>query len=169
MTKLTKTAVTIATMNANADKPMADVIELIVIAQHAAGFADVTAKIAAGAYRWAVKNEKAIGLIPARAKAEPKAKAPKAAKKIAVATTKKARVVNTAAVSTKSADEIEAIRAANLEKIKAVHRKMIANGTLPNTLNEEIEEDKPVSVDAEMEIDRDHPRFLSRDDLDVIL
>ena len=56
MTRITKTSITIETMNANADKPMDTVVALIVAAQHAAGNVDVTEKIAAGAYRWCVRQ-----------------------------------------------------------------------------------------------------------------
>ena len=172
MTKLTKTAVTLATMNANADKPMAEVVELIVTAQHAAGFTDVTAKIAVGAYRWAVKNGKAEGKLTEKVKAEPKAKvakAPKvrAAKTVSVATTRKARIVAEAAVDGKSAADVEAIRAANLVKIKAVHEKMIARGQLPGKA--EVVATPRVSVDDEVEAERDYPAFLTVDQLDEIL
>ena len=59
--RVTKTSVTLSVMSANADKPMDAVVALIVKAQHKAGFLDVTDKIAAGAYRWAVNK----GMAPA--------------------------------------------------------------------------------------------------------
>lgn len=190
MTKLTKTAVTIATMTANADKPMADVVLLIVAAQHAAGFTDVTQPIAVGAYRWAVKNDKAPGALVERSKAEPKAKvakAPKvkAAKAVTVATTRKARVVATtratprlarvvaalSAPDAKSAADVEAIRADNLAKIREIHHRMIARGDMPATIVSKAERAvaAPISVDDELEANRDFPEFLSRDDLAVVL
>lgn len=177
MTKLTKTAVTLATMTANADKPMAEVVALIVAAQHAAGFTDVTDKIAVGAYRWAVKNDKAPGKLADRAKAEPKAKVAKqpkvkAAKAVSVPATRKARVVaEVAAVGGKTATEVEAIRAANLAKIREVHAKMVARGQLPATLKGEAEiaVAAPVSIDDELEADRDFPEFLTRDQLGEVL
>ena len=178
MTKLTKTAVTIATMTANADKPMADVVLLIVAAQHAAGFTDVTQPIAVGAYRWAVKNDKAPGALAERVKAEPKAKvakAPKvkAAKAVTVATTRKARVVaSVASADAKSAADVEAVRASNLAKIREIHHRMIARGDMPATVKSKAEiavAAAPISVDDELEADRDFPEFLNRDDLAVVL
>jgi hypothetical protein len=177
MTKLTKTAVTIATMNANADKPMAEVVTLIVAAQHAAGFTDVTDKIAVGAYRWAVKNDKAAGALAERVKAAPKAKvakAPKvkAAKAVSVATTRKARVVAAVSADTKTADEVEAIRAANLAKIREIHHRMIASGKMPATVKSKAEvavASAPISVDDELEASRDFPEFLNRDQLGEVL
>lgn len=173
MTKLTKTAVTLATMTANADKPMAEVVALIVAAQHAAGFTDVTDKIAVGAYRWAVKNDKAPGKLAERAKAEPKAKVAKqpkvkAAKAVSVPATRKARVVaEVAAVGGKTATEVEAIRAANLAKIREVHAKMVARGQLPGKA--EVVSTPRVSIDDELEADRDFPEFLTRDQLGEVL
>lgn len=123
MNKLTKTSVTLSVMAANEGKPMAEVVSLIVVAQHAAGFTDVTAERADGAYRWAVKNAKAPGLIPERRKAEPKVKAEKPAKQpkpIAEAKPK-------AEKPTKSPEEIERIKAANLARLKQVHAKVKQN------------------------------------------
>lgn len=160
MTKLTKTAVTIATMNANADKPMNEVVDLIVIAQHEAGFTDVTAKIAAGAYRWCVKNGRAEGTIPERKKAAPKA--PKEPK-ITVAepkATKKEAIAAETNVETKSAEEIETIRKANLEKIKKVHQKMMAEGKLPKTI---------AMDNSEEEANPDHPEFLNKEQLNEMI
>lgn len=172
MTKLTKTAVTLATMTANADKPMAEVVALIVAAQHAAGFTDVTDKIAVGAYRWAVKNDKAPGKLAEKVKAAPKAKVakePKAkvAKAVSVATTRKARVVADVAATGKTATEVEAIRAANLAKIREVHERMIARGQLPGKA--EVVSTPRVSIDDELEADRDFPEFLTRDQLGEVL
>jgi hypothetical protein len=177
MTKVTKTAVTLATMAANADKPMAEVVLLIVAAQHASGFTDVTLPIATGAYRWAVKNAKAPGKLAEKVKAEPKAKvakAPKAkaAKTVSVATTRKARVVaSVASADAKSASDVEAVRAANLAKIREIHHRMIARGDMPATVKSkaEIAVSAPVSVDDELEAARDFPEFLNRDDLAEVL
>lgn len=120
MNKVTKTSVTLSVMAANEGKPMAEVIPLIVAAQHAAGFTDVTAERADGAYRWAVKNAKAPGVIPERKKAEPKPKAEKPAKEPKPA---KAKAESPA----KSPEEIERIKAANLARLKQVHAKRKQN------------------------------------------
>ena len=120
MTKITKTSVTLSVMAANEGKPMAEVVALIVAAQHAAGFTDVTAERADGAYRWAVKNAKAPGVIPERKKAEtkPKAEKPKAEPKAAKPKAEK---------PAKSPEEIERIKAANLARLKQVHAKVKQN------------------------------------------
>ena len=175
--KVTKTAVTLATMAANADKPMAEVVLLIVAAQHASGFTDVTLPIAVGAYRWAVKNAKAPGKLAERVKAEPKAKVAKepkvkAAKAVSVATTRKARVVaSVASADAKSASDVEAVRAANLAKIREIHHRMIARGDMPATVKSkaEVAVAASISVDDELEADRDFPEFLNRDQLGEVL
>jgi hypothetical protein len=177
MMKVTKTAVTLATMAANADKPMAEVVLLIVAAQHASGFTDVTLPIAVGAYRWAVKNAKAPGKLAEKVKAEPKAKVAKepkvkAAKAVSVATTRKARVVaSVVSADAKSAADVEAVRASNLAKIREIHHRMIARGDMPATVKSkaEIAVAAPVSVDDELEAARDFPEFLNRDDLAGVL
>lgn len=132
MNKLTKTSVTLSVMAANEGKPMAEVIPLIVAAQHAAGFTDVTAERADGAYRWAVKNAKAPGVIPERKKAEPKPEKPKAEKPAAEPKAAKPKAEKPA----KSPEEIERIKAANLARLKQVHakRKQEVKATEPEVL-----------------------------------
>lgn len=158
MTKVTKTSVTLSVMHANAALPMADVVPLILAAQHAAGFTDVTAKICEGAYRWAVRKAVAPGSVPEKA---PKAaRAPKAAKPKQIKT--KAQAVKAVAkpvVSDKSPAEIEAIRAANLARIKEVAGRM---GILKR-------KEDLVPAKAADEDDRDHPAFLMKDELEAIL
>jgi hypothetical protein len=61
MVKMTKTAITIATMNANADKPMAVVVKLIAEAN------SVTEAVARGAYRWCVNKGVAHGVLEVKA------------------------------------------------------------------------------------------------------
>ena len=126
MNKLTKTSVTLSVMAANEGKPMAEVVSLIVVAQHAAGFTDVTAERADGAYRWAVKNAKAPGVIPERRKAEPKPEKPKA-EKTAKQPKPVAEAKPKAEKPTKSPEEIERIKAANLARLKQVHAKVKQN------------------------------------------
>ncbi len=123
MNKLTKTSVTLSVMAANEGKPMAEVVALIVVAQHAAGFTDVGAERADGAYRWAVKNAKAPGLIPERRKAEPKVKVEKPVKQPKPVAEAKPKAEKPA----KSPEEIERIKAANLARLKQVHAKVKQN------------------------------------------
>lgn len=57
MAKVTKTEITIRTMNENADKPMAEVVLLIAKANN------VTEAVARGAYRWCVNKGVAAGKV----------------------------------------------------------------------------------------------------------
>jgi hypothetical protein len=167
-----KRQIAIDVMTANADKPMADVLPLIA---EAAGLPNLSA--ARAYYKNLAENFGVPGKVESAPKAvkQPKAKVakePKAkAKAVSVATTRKARVIADVAATGKTADEVEAIRAANLAKIKAVHERMIARGDLPNTLNREIaiESEQPITIDEELEADRDYPQFLTRDQLDEVL
>ena len=121
MAKVTKTSITLSVMNAHGDKPMDAVVALIVKAQHKAGFLDVTDKIAAGAYRWAVNKGMAPGAAPVRGAKPEKV----SAKKKAVKRTAKETVVKAAKpeAPTKSAEEIDRIKAANMARMKAVLAK----------------------------------------------
>lgn len=157
MTKVTKTSVTLGVMAANGDKPMAVVVPMILEAQHAAGFTDVTLKICEGAYRWAVRKSVAPGAVPAKAKKDKLVAAVKREgreyKKIK---TKKEAVARVAA-PTKTPEEIERIRAANLARLKEVA------GRVKQTVR------KP-EAEAELELggDRDPfaaPAFLTKDEV----
>ena len=119
--RVTKTSVTLSTMAANGDKPMDKVVALIVKAQHKAGFVDVTDKIAAGAYRWAVNKGMAPGELVGRKAAAPKTATAIAAKIVKAAPKTKAEAVKAV---TKSPEEIERIKAANLARMKSVLGKV---------------------------------------------
>ena len=160
MTKITKTSVTLGVMTANGDKPMADVVPMILEAQHAAGFTDVTLKICEGAYRWAVRNAVAPGVVPEKA---PKVKVAKvktvktkaeAVKKIA----KKASSKDLKPVETKSPEEIERIREANLARMKEVASRQKKN-------NDEMEV-VPESIDRDTFVD---PPFLTREEVNALI
>lgn len=163
-----KRQIAIDVMTANADKPMADVLPLIA---EAAGLPNLSA--ARAYYKNLCENFGVPGKVDSapKAKAAPKAKVakqPKAAKAVTVPVTRKARVVaEVAAVDGKSASDIEAIRAANLAKIREVHAKMVARGQLPGKA--EVVSTPRVSVDDELEADRDFPEFLTRDQLGEVL
>jgi hypothetical protein len=113
-------------MSANADKPMDKVVALIVKAQHKAGFVDVTDKIAAGAYRWAVNKGLAAGAAPVRAPKTAKEKTVKRMAKEVVAKTVRTKADAVKSV-TKSPEEIERIKAANMARMKAVLGKVKQN------------------------------------------
>ena len=121
--RVTKTSVTLSVMSANADKPMDKVVALIVKAQHKAGFVDVTDKIAAGAYRWAVNKGLAAGAAPVRAPKTAKEKTVKRMVKEVVAKTVRTKADAVKSV-TKSPEEIERIKAANMARMKAVLGKV---------------------------------------------
>ena len=156
MARVTKTSITIGVMNENADKPMDTVVALIVAAQHAAGNIDVTEKIAAGAYRWCVNKGVATGLIPVKTKT---VRAPK--EKVVKVKTKKEAVAKVKAekpVETKSPEEIERIKAANLARIKEVAKKF--------------KKEKEVEVEENYEQPLDSfaaPAFLTRKEVEILV
>lgn len=163
--RVTKTSVTLSVMTANGDKPMDAVVALIVKAQHKAGFVDVTDKIAAGAYRWAVNKGLAPGELPGRKVAAPKtAKAKKeiSAKKALKAAGLKATVRTKAeAVKavTKSPEEIERIKAANLARMKSVL------GKVKQTVRKE-DADAPVFAETDSFA---APAFLTKDEVNALV
>lgn len=122
--RVTKTSVTLSVMSANADKPMDKVVALIVKAQHKAGFVDVTDKIAAGAYRWAVNKGLAAGALPVRAPKTAKEKTVKRMVKEVVAKAAPKTKADAVKSVTKSPEEIERIKAANMARMKAVLGKV---------------------------------------------
>lgn len=162
MEKITKTSVTLSVMRANALLPMADVVDLILAAQHEAGFFSVTKDLCAGAYRWAVRTGKAEGFVPKTTKA-PKVAKPKAPK------TKKeaiAKVTKPVADQPLGSDEI---RAANLARIKQVHERMKAEGRFDFVEQEARPEEAPVIENFD-EIDSfAAPAFLTRDEVDYLV
>lgn len=149
MTKVTKTSVTLGVMVANADKPMDEVVKLILAAQHAAGFSDVTLKICEGAYRWAVRKSVAPGSVPEKVKAT---RAPKAKAKVKT----KAQAVKAVAKPTKSPEEIERIRAANLARLKEVAGRV----------KQTVQKDEPEITDRDPFI---APAFLTKDELKALV
>lgn len=164
MEKITKTSVTLSVMRANALLPMADVVDLILAAQHEAGFFSVTKDLCAGAYRWAVRTGKAEGFVPKTTKT----KAPKVAKPKAPKTKKEAvaKVTKPVADQPLGSDEI---RAANLARIKQVHERMKAEGRFDFVEQEARPEEAPVIENFD-EIDSfAAPAFLTRDEVDYLV
>jgi hypothetical protein len=141
----------IAIMNDNADKAMSQVVEMI------ADAINVTIPNAKSYYRYIVKHKLAAGNAevsarggskakaqkapapkaeakPVKVKAEPKAKAPAKPKAPAKAKTAKAKdedSARSAEDSSQSPKDIEAIKAANLKRMKEVTAKMKAKGLQP--------------------------------------
>lgn len=164
MEKITKTSVTLSVMRANALLPMADVVDLILEAQHAAGFFSVTKPLCVGAYRWAVRTGKAEGFVPKTTKT----KATKVAKPKAPKTKKEAvaKVTKPVADQPLGSDEI---RAANLARIKQVHERMKAEGRFDFVEQEARPEEAPVIENFD-EIDSfAAPAFLTRDEVDYLV
>lgn len=163
MEKITKTSVTISVMRANALLPMADVVNLILEAQHAAGFFSVTKPLCVGAYRWAVRTGAAEGFVPKTTKV---AKAWPKATKTKVAKTKAPKV--TKPVADQPLGD-ETIRAANLARIKAVHERMKGEGRFEFVDQEVRPEEAPVIENFD-EIDSfASPAFLTRDEVDYLV
>jgi len=154
MAKVTKTSITLSVMNAHGDKPMAAVVALIVKAQHKAGFLDVTDKIAAGAYRWAVNKGMASGSAPVRGAKPEKVSAKEKAVKLKVVKPKAAKPE----APTKSAEEIDRIKAANLARMKAVLGKV----------KQTVRKDEDVPVFAETDAFA-APAFLTKDEVTALV
>lgn len=191
--KVTKTSVTLGVMAANADKPMAEVVALILKAQHKAGFTDVTLKICEGAYRWAVKSGKADGKVETKAKTtkakiEPKAKTKvKAEPKKIEAKPKGNRFTgklktekSVATAAPKTDDELAKIKAANLKRMQQVTAKMKARGLQPGQYANPEHVGVPDGWTAEAaraEVDQmykdldsfEMPKFLSKDQVKALV
>lgn len=132
-----KRAQAIAIMNDNADKAMSQVVELI------ADAINVTIPNAKSYYRYIVKHKLAAGKAetatraapapkaqkaapakPVKVKAEPKAKAPKAPAKGRTAKAAKAKDEDSARSAEDSSKDLEAIKAANLKRMKEVSARL---------------------------------------------
>ena len=152
--KMTKTAITIATMNSASELPMADVVKLIAKAN------GVSEAVAAGAYRWCVRKGVAKGTIPEKVAKVGAPKAPKTVKIGAIVKkATKAYVAKKAAeLPSKSPDEIERIKAANLARMKEVMGKM-------KKLDAQVDAPK---ADADFDSFA-APAFLTKDELNEIL
>lgn len=71
--KVTRRSTSIRVMNEHADKPMDEVLPIIVEESHKAGFTDFDLKVAGRSYRFLVREGMAPGKIPEKVKksAEP--------------------------------------------------------------------------------------------------
>lgn len=151
----TKTAAAIAVMVKYADKPMEEVLPFI---------AKVTGHDiphARNYYVWCVRKGVAPGIIPARAPKAAKAKKEISAKKALKAAGLKATVRTKAeAVKavTKSPDEIERIKAANLARMKSVLGKVKQNVRK--------DEDAPVFAETDSFA---APAFLTKDEVTALV
>ena len=166
MEKITKTSVTLSVMRANSLLPMADVVDLILEAQHAAGFFSVTKPLCVGAYRWAVRTGAAEGFVPKTTKAPKAPKAPKTKKEAVAKVTKAPKVTKPVADQPLGTDEI---RAANLARIKEVHARMKAEGRF-DFVDEEVRPEEAPVMDNFDDVDSfASPAFLTRDEVDYLV
>jgi hypothetical protein len=118
MTKLTKTQITIRTMNENADKPMSVVVPLIAKAN------GVTEAVARGAYRWCVNKGVAAGKIES-GRTAPTAKAARKTKEVSARKALKDAGLKATvkAKPEKSPEEVARIKEANLARMREVSAK----------------------------------------------
>lgn len=171
MAKVTKTQITINTMNANAGKPIDEVVKLIAEAN------SVTEQVARGAYRWVVKNGLAAGSLPVKGAvtlAGPKpakvAKEPKTVKLSTIVAKVNKEFKAKVAAEPKSDDEIAKIKAANLARMKAVtsKEKKFLKGQVAEDVDAVVfhtpDEAREELARIEAELDAfEAPAFLSRD------
>jgi hypothetical protein len=175
-------------MNDNADKAMSQVVELI------ADAINVTIPNAKSYYRYIVKHKLAAGkaetatrgapapkaqkaVKPVKAKAEPKAKAPKAPAKGRTTKAVKAKDEDSA----RSAEDLSAIKAANLKRMKEVSARLNNKKTyLPGQMAAPAEHETPAGWTAEgaraevAEMYKDiesfeMPKFLTKDALKAMV
>ena len=124
----------------------------------------MTDKIAAGAYRWAVNKGMAPGVLPGRKVAAPKTAKEKAVKRMVketVAKVAKAPKTKAEAVKavTKSPEEIERIKAANMARMKSVL------GKVKQTVRKE-DADTPVFAETDSFA---APAFLSKEEVTALV
>lgn len=150
MAKDTKTSRVIAIMTANKDKPMFDVCAIIE--------RDLPCKPGYGKtwYRWCVKEGVAPGALVAAARSAP-VSTPKASPKVKVAAEPKA-----SPKPAKTAEEVAAIKAANLERIRQVAAKM---GSKRRVVDTTVSKDDDAKAKKEFRLDDDHPEFLTRSEV----
>ena len=188
MVKMTKTAITISVMNANADKPMEDVVKLIAKANA------VSEAVARGAYRWCVNKGVASGVLQGKAPKAVTVAKPKAVKTVKlskiVAATNKAFTAKTnkkmldalaaekaAGAPAKDPASLARIKAANLARLKEVSAKRKTYTNVARPEGEGIADFD--SVEAKHMVNSymtgndsaidDAPRFLTKSELAVIL
>jgi hypothetical protein len=156
-------------MKANEGKSMADVVALI------AKQIDVTEANAKSYYKWIVANGKAPGAVEKTARAAksatpkaPKAKAPKIIKAKPVKLTDKPKITD------KTVEEIADIRAKNLARLKAVHKKyakgQYAEGKSGGFTADQAADAQQYVADVTSDLDSfKAPEFLSMDQVKALV
>ena len=171
MTKLTKQGLVYSIMNENANKPMADVLQLIVDGVAASGLpgAGVDLKRAKAYYTHAVKNGLANGTVDKteRAPRTVKAKATKAPKLIKVPKPKVQG--DKPKVTDKTVEELADIRAKNLARLRAVGRKyQKGQYAEPRFSDEPFDENAVSNLENELESFK-APKFLNMDQVKALV
>jgi hypothetical protein len=113
-----------------------------------------------------VRTGAAIGIVPKATKAPKAAKAPKATKTKAPKATKAPKVAKPVADQPLGDD---AIRAANLARIKAVHERMKGEGRFDFVDQEVRPEEAPVMDNFDDVDSFASPAFLTRDEVDYLV
>lgn len=167
---MSKRATAIELMKANEGKSMADVVALIA---EAIGVTEANAK---SYYKWIVANGKAPGEVVKTARA-PKAatpKAPKAAGKPKMIKAKPVKLTDKPKITDKTVEEIADIRAKNLARLKAVHKKyakgQYAEPKATGVENFDADEARAYVADVTNDLDSfKAPEFLSMDDVKALV
>jgi hypothetical protein len=160
-------------MKANEGNSMADVVKLI------AERIGVTEANAKSYYKWIVQHGMAPGEVvkstrAAKAKAEPKAKAPKTAKPKLVRVPKPKVQGDKPLVTDKTVEEIADIRAKNLARLKAVGQKyakgQYAEGRVGGFTKKQAQEARDYVAAVNDDLDSfKSPTFLSMDEVKVLV
>lgn len=177
MTKMTRSGLVYSVMNANADKPMAEVLQLIVDADAASGLPGKACdlKRAKAYYTDAVKRGIAGGTVEKTARAPAAAKAPKAAKGPKLIKVPKPKVQgDKPLVKDKTVEEIADIRAKNLARLKAVGQKyakgQYAEGRAGGFTKKQAQEARDYVAAVNDDLDSfKSPTFLSMDEVKVLV
>jgi hypothetical protein len=170
---MSKRSEAIEVMKANEGNSMADVVKLI------AERIGVTEANAKSYYKWIVQHGMAPGEVvkstrAAKAKAEPKAKAPKTAKPKLVRVPKPKVQGDKPLVTDKTVEEIADIRAKNLARLKAVGQKyakgQYAEGRVGGFTKKQAQEARDYVAAVNDDLDSfKSPTFLSMDEVKVLV
>ena len=178
MTKMTRSGLVYSVMNANADKPMHEVLQLIVDADAASGIPGKVCdlKRAKAYYTDAVKKGLAGGKIEKTERAPRAAKAatPKAAKPKLIKVPKPKVQGDKPKITDKTVEEIADIRAKNLARLRAVGKKyakgQYAEGKSGGFTPDEAKEARDYVDAVTNDLDSfKSPKFLSMDDVRALV
>lgn len=173
MTKMTRAGLVYATMNANSDKPMQEVLQLIVDADAASGLPGKCCdlKRAKAYYVDAVKKGIAAGVVQKteRAPRAASTRTAKTAKPKLIKVPKPKVQGDKPKITDKTVEEIADIRAKNLARLRAVGRKY-AKGQIaePRFSDEPFDENAVSNLEAELDSFK-APKFLNMDQVKALV